>query len=167
MSAVPVSIVFYRFGAHAQPVLSHELREQGFRHRFGETDTALRIGEVYGHHQDLVIADQLANRLRDLDPTAVFEIVVAPTGEYDGDRIVIDPDLGEYDSGADHAGRPVLLADDVIAGVEFAAAQITAGRDPAAVLAELDRAVGGPWQRRLAELRDTHRRATTPAHAHP
>lgn len=162
MSVAPVTIVFQRFGTHAHDVLSTELRDAGFRHRFGETDPTLRCGEVYGHRHGTTNLDQLAHRLSDLDPTAVFEIVVAPTDEYDGDRIVIDPAHGEFDSAADHAGRALLLADDVIAGVEFAAAQIAAGSDPAAVLGELDRAVGGPWQRHLTELR-ARRHPATPA----
>ena len=155
MSTAPVAIVFHHFDPDTEPALLGLLRERSFRRRFSEPVTELWLREPYGKHTDSLVPE-LLTAIRDLDPTATFQIAQSPTGDLRSDRVVVDPELGEFHSDVDDDNTPLLRVEDLIDTVAAAQRQVTHGAPPARVLTEFDRAVGGPWQRRLAQLHREH-----------
>ena len=163
MSTAHATITFHRADPDREAAILAALRVHGFRFEYIDSVTApLRMFRAYGTRDaDTMICEQLGTLMRRLDSSAVFTICQDPNNEFVGQMLVSDPDLGDYCCHADEEGTPLLPVTEVRRGVEGARHAVTAGVAAATAFAELDRLTGGPWWRRLAELRTQNTADTT------
>lgn len=159
MHTAPTTITFHR----ADPAHVHELLDMldgdGFRFEHSSAVVApLHLFRAYGkHHAGTDICALMPPRVREIDPRAGFVICQDPTDEFAGDRIVCDPELGDFASAADGEGQPLIAETTLRAAIDEARAAIDRG-EPDHAIEVLDRAGGGPWRRHIEQLRRTRER---------
>ena len=155
MSTAHATITFYRADPSREATILAALRVHGFRFEYIDTVTApLRLFRAYGvRDADTMICDQLGTLMRRLDSRAVFTICQDPNNEFVGQMLTSNPELGDYQCHADEEGTPLLPVTEMRRAVDAAWRAVAAGVDAATAFAELDRLTGGPWWRRLHDLR--------------
>lgn len=172
MSIAPITVTFFHFNLAAEPALRELLTERGYRARFSEPVGAqLWLRERYGAHADIATTPALLEVIIGIDPEATVEITTSPTSELRGGYTVRDPALGVFHADVDDQGHPLLRVAELVSAVELARDRVGVGFGVGVdrVFTGLDRAVGGPWRRRLRQLTDHHRldrpegRAPSPA----
>lgn len=165
MSTAHATITFHRAHPDRERTILAALRVHGFRFEYIDAVAApLRLFRTYGvRDADTLICDQLGTLMRRLDRSAVFTICQDPNNEFVGQMLTSDPDLGDYYCHADEEGTPLVPVTEMRRALAAAQLAVGAGVDAATAFTELDRLTGGPWQRRVDELRSpgTHATSTT------
>ena len=150
-ASAAATIVFHHLDPATEPAVRELLIEQSFRPWFHKPMTAtLHTNTGYGRlHADLEVCTRMGRAIRELDPSAVFEICQDPGENIAGQRIVFHPEYGEHHSAGTRDGAALLDADLVLVHLERIRAALDTGADPGPALDGLDRAAGGPWARDL------------------
>lgn len=166
MPTAPATITFHHADPDRAATILAALRIHGFRLEYHEAVTApLHLFTQYRvRDASTMICTQLGTLIRRLDHSAVFTISQELTGEFVGQKLISDPDLGEHVCPIDEQGAELIAADTLRHTITAAREASTAGGAPADAFTALDRLTGGPWQRQIALLRamaGTHLTALT------
>lgn len=155
MSTASATITFHRVNPDRESTILAALRVHGFRFEYIDAVTApLRLFRAYGvRDADTLICDQLGTLMRRLDRSAVFTICQDPNHEFVGQILTSDPELADYLCHADEEGTALVPVTEMRRAVKAAQLAVAAGVDAATAFTELDRLTGGPWRRRIEQLR--------------
>ena len=155
MPTAPATISFAHVNPARAATILAALRIHGFRleHTDPVTSPLRRFTEYGVRDATTMICTQLGALIRRLDHSAVFTIGQEPTGEFAGQQLISDPDLGEHLCALDEEGTELITVPALRHGIDTARHVLAAGGAPADALTDLDRLTGGPWHRQLALLR--------------
>lgn len=155
MPTAPATITFHHADSGRVATILAALRIHGFRLEYSQVVTVpLRLFTQYRvRDASTMICTQLGTLIRRLDHSAVFTICQELTGEFVGQKLISDPELGEHLCPVDEEAAELIAVDTLRHTITAAREAITPGGDPADALAQLDRLIGGPWQRQIALLR--------------
>ena len=128
-ASAAATIIFHHLDPATEPAVRELLIEQSFRPWFHEPMTAtLHTNTGYGHlHADLEVCARMRHAIRELDPSAVFEICEDPGENFAGRRIVFHPEFGEHHSAGSRDGAALLDADLVLVHIERVRAALDTG----------------------------------------